>query len=61
MSLEITETADGRILEVHATGKLTKDAYERFVPKTEEKIREHGKIRVMFVMHDFHGWTAKIV
>lgn len=48
-------------MEVHATGKLTKDAYERFVPKTEEKIREHGKIRVMFVMHDFHGWTAKIV
>jgi len=58
MSLEITETADGRILEVHATGKLTKEAYDKFVPKTEEKICEHGKIRVMFVMHDFHGWTA---
>jgi hypothetical protein len=43
---------------IHATGKLTKEAYETFVPETEEKIKEHGKIRILFVMHDFHGWSA---
>lgn len=58
MSFEITETAVGNIVEVHATGKLSKEAYEAFVPMTEEKIREHGKIRILFIMHDFHGWTA---
>ncbi len=57
MSFEITETTVGNVVEVHATGKLTKEAYELFVPMTEEKIREYGKIRVLFVMHDFHGWT----
>ncbi len=25
---------------------------------TEEKIKEHGKIRILFIMHDFHGWSA---
>lgn len=58
MSFKVTETAVGNIVEVHATGKLTKEAYESFVPKTEEKIEEHGKIRILFVMHDFHGWSA---
>ena len=58
MSFQITEIADGKIVEVNATGKLTKEAYEEFVPMTEQKIKAHGKIRILFVMHDFHGWSA---
>ncbi len=58
MSFEIVETAAGNLVEVHATGKLTKEAYEAFVPMTEAKIAEQGKIRILFVMHDFHGWDA---
>ncbi len=58
MSLEITETAVGNIIEVQATGKLTKEAYEIFVPTTEKIIEEQGKIRILFSMHDFHGWSA---
>lgn len=58
MSFTITETARANIVEVQATGKLTKEAYEQFVPMTEEKIKEHGKIRILFIMHDFHGWSA---
>jgi len=55
---ELDITVTGRILEVRITGKLTKEDYEQFVPLSEEMIRENGKIRVLFVMHDFHGWTA---
>ena len=58
MSLTIRETAVGNLVEVEATGKLTKEAYEQFVPITEARIKEHGKIRILFIMHDFHGWTA---
>jgi len=58
MSLEITEFAAGKVLEVRATGKLTKEAYEAFVPRTDEAIKKHGKIRILFIMHDFHGWDA---
>jgi hypothetical protein len=58
MSFELSESMDGKLIEVHASGKLTKLAYEEFVPMTEAAIKKHGKIRILFVMKDFHGWDA---
>jgi hypothetical protein len=58
MSFEISEIAGGKTIEVQITGKLTKEAYETFVPMTEKRIEEHGKVRFLVVMHDFHGWDA---
>ena len=55
-SLEIISV--GKMLHVKATGKLTKESYEAFVPVVDQQIEEHGRIRVLFEMHDFHGWTA---
>ena len=54
--LEILST--GKLLHVKVTGKLTKEAYEAFAPVVEEQICEHGNVRILFEMHDFHGWTA---
>ena len=48
----------GKLLHVKVTGKLTKEAYESFAPVVEVQIQEHGKIRILFEMHEFHGWTA---
>jgi hypothetical protein len=48
----------GEVLEIELTGKLTKEDYERFVPVAEQLVKEHGKIRVLVEMRDFHGWTA---
>ena len=56
MPLEFSELAEGKILVVEATGKLSKSDYEQFVPETERLIKEFGNIRVLFEMHDFHGW-----
>ena len=56
MPLEFNELAEGKILVVQATGKLSKSDYEQFVPETERLIKQFGKIRVLFEMHDFHGW-----
>ena len=56
MPLEFNELAEGKILVVQISGKLTKADYEEFVPETERLIKEFGKIRVLFEMHDFHGW-----
>jgi len=50
--------SDGRALEVHATGKLTTEFYEQFVPTVERQIEECGKLRILFVLRDFHGWAA---
>src|SRR5579872_1026129 len=58
MSLDFHEVADGKILNVKVSGKLTKADYERFVPETDRLIEKHGKIRILFEMHDFHGWQA---
>jgi len=38
------------------SGKITKEDYERFAPELERLIRQYGKIRVMVIMRDFHGW-----
>jgi SpoIIAA-like len=48
----------GRVLEVRVVGKLTKEAYETFVPAVDAQIKQYGKLRILFVMQDFHGWTA---
>jgi len=57
MSGNLDLEQDGRILEAHVSGKLTKEDYEEFTPRAERAIDEHGKIRVLFDMHDFHGWN----
>ena len=42
-NIEIT-SADN-VLEVRATGKLTKENYEELVPAIEAQIKEHGKLK----------------
>ena len=58
MSDALDIVAENGRLEVTATGKLTKEFYEAFVPVIEEQIKQFGKLRLLFIMHDFHGWTA---
>ncbi len=58
MTNEFELIAVGKLLHVKVTGKLTKDAYEAFTPIVDQQIEEHGKLRILFEMHDFHGWTA---
>ena len=56
MTLEFREEAGGQILVVQASGKLSRDDYVQFVPETERLIKLFGKIRILFELHDFHGW-----
>ena len=58
MAATLTEKSDGKIIEVVATGKLHRDDYQFFVPKLDRAIKRHGKIRLLFHMIDFQGWTA---
>lgn len=58
MAVEIRETSCPGAIEVHLSGKLTKQDYEHFVPELERRIEKHGKLRLLVEMHDFHGWTA---
>jgi hypothetical protein len=58
MPVELKELSGGRILEVRATGKLVANDYVELVPTFERLKQQHGKLRVLFELHDFHGWTA---
>ncbi|HZZ78428.1 MAG TPA: STAS/SEC14 domain-containing protein [Gemmataceae bacterium] len=58
MAIQLLEHQDGRILELRVSGKLTARDYDVFTPIVERRIRQFGKIRLLFDMHDFTGWTA---
>ena len=57
-AVTLNEINDGKVLEIHLTGKLVKADYAQFVPAVEEAVEKHGKIRILVEMHNFHGWTA---
>jgi hypothetical protein len=58
-TMDAIETiSTGRVLEVSVTGKLTKESYQKLVPAVDAQIKQYGKLRILFVMEDFHGWTA---
>jgi len=58
MPIEFTEKNDGRVLEAQLSGKLVKEDYEQIVPAMERLVGQHGKIHLLIMMRDFHGWTA---
>jgi len=57
MPVELKEMDGGRILEVHATGRLAASDYRNLMPTFDRLKRQHGPLRVLFELHDFHGWT----
>jgi hypothetical protein len=61
MALEIQEEMGSNLITVTVTGKLVREDYERFVPKIETIIKRVGKLRILFLMQDFHGWDLGAV
>lgn len=57
MAIKLEEKDDGKLLEVHLSGKITKQDYEHFIPEMDRLLHDHGKLHVLVDMHDFHGWT----
>lgn len=58
MAIELCEEDGGKLLTVRLSEKLHKSDYEHFVPEVERLIGQHGKLRMLMEMHDFHGWDA---
>jgi hypothetical protein len=58
MTTHVDEVVHGKVLEVRLGGKLTSEDYARFVPAAEALIRQHGKIRILVILEDSHGWNA---
>ena len=58
MPIQFNNENGGKVLVIRVSGTLEKVDYERFVPAFEQLVRQHGMIRVLFDMTDFHGWDA---
>ncbi len=58
MPIQLKEENEGNTVSVFVSGKLVKEDYEHFVPEFDRLAALHGKLRVLFDMTDFHGWTA---
>ena len=57
MVLKILKERDDAVLSLRATDYLTKEDLDGFFHAAEEKIRKHGKARVLLHLQDFRGWA----
>lgn len=56
MPIQLSEENGDKLLVVQVSGKLVKADYEHFMPEFERLVSQHGKLRLLFELTDFHGW-----
>ncbi len=54
--LRLLDRSSPNVLGIKASGKLTHVDYQQLVPKLEELIGGHGKIRIVFELQGCQGW-----
>jgi len=58
MPIVLNEEDGGKVLIVHVSGTLVKTDYKQLAHEFEELVRQHGKLRVLISLADFHGLDA---
>jgi hypothetical protein len=58
MAVTVTMKNTGKYLVIDASEKLCREDYERLVPEVEHMMHDRGKVRLLFHMRNFHGWSA---
>ncbi len=58
MPIESMKLEGGGVVRIRMTGKLTAEDYGQFTPQFDAWLQQHGKLRLLVEMHDFHGWNA---
>jgi hypothetical protein len=46
---------EGDFVRIDVSGRLTQEDYDKLIPSWRSTIARHGKMRMLFVMQDFHG------
>jgi hypothetical protein len=54
--IERIPESSGRILGFKMSDKLHDEDYKQFVPLIDAAIANEGKVRLLAVFEDFHGW-----
>lgn len=55
--ISVQQESNENIVYAVASETLTQQDYDRLLPKVEETLHHHDKIRLYFEMKDFSGWT----
>lgn len=58
MAVKLKELNEGKLVEVQVSGKLHHEDYQHFVPEFERLVKQHGRLRLLIEMVDFHGWDG---
>ena len=58
MPIEITQSPATNVVQVNLRGTLHADDYQHLVPAIERQIKQHGQLRLLVILDDFHGWDA---
>ena len=58
MAVSMKHYPDNKALKVTIDGKLDSEDYSHFVPLVKDLIQQHGKLNLLVILHEFHGWTA---
>lgn len=54
-----TDSVDKRLVAYRASGKLTDDDYQTFLPVLKQRIRDYGSISLLIEFKEFEGWEPK--
>src|SRR5271166_2947978 len=50
-----------KVLAFKMSGKLHDDDYKKFVPLIDAELAKQGKVRLLAVFEDFHGWDLHAI
>ena len=56
---EKSDRSSGKVIGLKLSGKLLHEDYQQFIPKLEALIEEHGSIRCLVEMTEFHGFELR--
>jgi hypothetical protein len=58
MSVQLQQQKEGKLIEVHLTGKLSRDDYVQFGPVVEDATKQYGNVRYFDQQHmkDARDW-----
>jgi len=56
---QMLDQSSGKVIGLRLSGKLLHEDYQQFIPKLEALIQEHGSIRCLIEMTEFHGFELR--
>ncbi len=57
--LQFMPVSEGNTIAIRASGKLSHEDYQKFIPELEKQIEEYDKVTLLFEFDNFTGWDLE--